>query len=74
MSLSKMHAQRYNVGHLDRLLRILVGIDLMGLADMHWIDFWGWVGVIPLLTGILRYCPLYALLHINTYRDAGYVK
>ena len=74
MRMSKLLGSSYNVGHVDRLLRVSLGIVLMGLADLNWIGPWGWLGVIPLFTGILRYCPLYALLGINTYRKADYVE
>ena len=74
MRMSKLLGSNCNVGHVDRLLRITLGIVLMGLADLNLIGSWGWLGVIPLFTGVLHYCPLYALLGINTYRNADYVE
>lgn len=55
-----------NIGWTDHLARILVGLMLMGLADEGLIGSWGWFGVILLITGALRYCPIYSLLGMNT--------
>ena len=55
-----------NVGNLDRVLRIMVGIALLGLAASGKIGLWGYVGVVPLVTGVVARCPLYALLGIGT--------
>lgn len=55
-----------NIGNLDRLLRIAIGLVLMALAATHTVGWWGWLGVIPLLTGLIRFCPLYPLLGIRT--------
>ena len=55
-----------NVGNLDRVLRILVGLALIGLAVSEAIGVWGYVGVIPLLTGLAARCPLYSALGIAT--------
>ena len=55
-----------NVGGIDKILRVIVGIVLIGLAALGIVGAWGWVGVVPLLTGLLGRCPLYPLLGINT--------
>ena len=55
-----------NVGTIDRSLRILVGLVLMGLAATGTVGWWGWLGAIPLLTGVFRTCPAYSLLGVNT--------
>ena len=55
-----------NVGNIDRLLRILVGFALIGLAVAGTIGVWGYVGVVPLLTGLAARCPLYSALGITT--------
>lgn len=60
-----------NMGTIDRGLRILVGIVLIGLTLAGTIDVWGWVGVVPLLTGSLGLCPLYSILGINTACKKG---
>lgn len=55
-----------NVGGIDRVLRMLVGLVLIGLAVTGNIGVWGWIGVVPLATGLFRICPAYSLLGINT--------
>ena len=55
-----------NVGGLDRVLRIVVGLVLIGLAATDNIGAWGYIGVVPLLTGIFRFCPAYPLLGVST--------
>lgn len=55
-----------NVGGTDRVLRILAGAVLIGLAITGVIGWWGWLGLIPLLTGLAGFCPLYLLLGFNT--------
>jgi len=55
-----------NVGGLDRTIRIVAGLALIAAAATGTIGVWGWVGVVPLLTGGLGRCPPYALLGLNT--------
>jgi len=55
-----------NVGNLDRALRVLVGLALIGLAAAGVIGAWGYIGVVPLLTGLVAWCPLYRVLGIRT--------
>ncbi len=55
-----------NVGTIDRVLRILGGIVLIALAATGTVGIWGYVGVVPLLTGLFRFCPAYPLLGMNT--------
>ena len=55
-----------NVGTVDRALRIIVGLALIGLTLNGNIGVWGWIGVVPVLTGIFRFCPAYPLLGIST--------
>ena len=55
-----------NVGGLDRTIRIIVGLALIAAAATGTIDLWGWVGVVPLLTGAMGWCPPYSLLGLNT--------
>lgn len=55
-----------NIGGVDRILRIVVGLVLIGLAATETVGWWGWIGVVPLLTGVFRFCPAYTLLGINT--------
>ena len=55
-----------NVGGIDRILRILVGLALIALAATNTVGVWGWIGVVPLLTGIFKFCPAYTLLGLKT--------
>lgn len=55
-----------NVGTIDRVLRILAGGILITLAATGIFAPWGWIGVVPLLTGIFRFCPIYPLIGMNT--------
>ena len=58
-----------NVGTLDRSLRIAAGLVLIGLGLSGVIGWWGLIGVVPLATGIFRFCPAYPLLGINTCKS-----
>lgn len=55
-----------NVGSIDRILRVVVGLALVIAAATGTIGIWGWVGVIPLLTGLFGFCPAYRLIGLNT--------
>jgi hypothetical protein len=55
-----------NVGGIDRVLRILVGLALISLVFIGPKVIWGWVGLVPLLTGIFKFCPAYKLIGVNT--------
>ena len=57
-----------NEGKIDRMLRVIAGLILIALVFTGPQTPWGWVGVVPLLTGIFGYCPAYSLLGINTCR------
>jgi hypothetical protein len=55
-----------NVGGIDRILRIAVGLILILLAATGTIGWWGYIGIIPLVTGAVRFCPLYAPFGLST--------
>ena len=55
-----------NVGTIDRGIRILFGLALIGAALAGAIGPWGWLGVIPLATGIFRFCPAYLPFGLST--------
>lgn len=55
-----------NEGGIDRVLRILAGVVLLGLMAMGTIGWWGWLGIVPLATGLIGWCPLYTLLGLNS--------
>ncbi|WP_269533458.1 DUF2892 domain-containing protein [Chitinimonas sp. BJYL2] len=57
---------KVNVGNVDRALRVGAGLVLIGLAASGAVGPWGYLGVVPLLTGSFRFCPAYPLLGINT--------
>ncbi len=57
---------KLNVGGIDRGARIVVGLGLIGLTLMGTVGSWGWIGVVPLLTGVFSFCPLYTLIGLNT--------
>ena len=55
-----------NVGNIERAIRIIVGLVLISLVFIGPQSAWGWIGVVPLATGLLGWCPPYSLLGINT--------
>jgi len=55
-----------NEGILDRSLRALLGVGLIGATLAGAIGPWGWIGVVPLATAAIGWCPLYSLIGINT--------
>lgn len=55
-----------NVGGIDKIARIAVGAVLVGLAATGTVGVWGWIGVVPLATGLIGFCPIYPLLGLNT--------
>ncbi len=62
---------KQNVGNVDRWIRIVLGVALLSLlaflsGPIRWI---GLIGLIPLVTGIINFCPIYALLGVSTKKD-----
>ncbi|MDR2881579.1 MAG: DUF2892 domain-containing protein [Azoarcus sp.] len=55
-----------NVGCIDRILRVTLGLALIALAATGTVGWWGWLGAIPLVTGLIRFCPVYPLLGFKT--------
>ena len=55
-----------NVGTVDRLLRIIVGLVLISLVFFGPQTPWGWIGVVPLVTALIGWCPAYTLFGIKT--------
>lgn len=55
-----------NEGKVDRILRVIVGLGVLSLVFVGPQSLWGLVGFVPLLTGIVGYCPLYSVLGVNT--------
>jgi hypothetical protein len=59
-----------NIGSTDRALRVIIGIVLIALAATGNIGLWGYIGVIPLVTALLGWCPAYSLFGVKTCRTA----
>ncbi len=55
-----------NIGGIDRVLRVLVGLGLISLVFIGPQTPWGWIGIVPLATAVIGWCPPYSLLGINT--------
>jgi hypothetical protein len=55
-----------NVGGIDKALRIVAGLGLIGATVAGVIGPWGYIGVVPLLTGLVGWCPAYMLFGVNT--------
>jgi hypothetical protein len=55
-----------NVGDVDRIVRVLVGLALLSLTVVGPNSWWGLIGIVPLLTGVFRICPAYSLLGLST--------
>jgi len=55
-----------NCGGVDRILRIVVGVALIGATLAGAIGAWGWIGIVPLATGLVSVCPLYSIIGVNT--------
>lgn len=55
-----------NVGRIDRILRVVLGIALIAMTLTGTIGVWGWIGVVPLLTAALGSCPLYSVLGMSS--------
>lgn len=55
-----------NEGGIDRIVRIIAGLVLIGLAYTGTVGMWGYIGVVPLATGLIGWCPAYTLLGMNT--------
>lgn len=56
---------KINVGSTERMLRVIAGIIIIGVG-VYYQSWWGVIGVVPLLTGLFRFCPLYSILGMNT--------
>lgn len=57
-----------NIGNAERVIRAIVGLALIAIVFVGPQTPWGWIGVIPLATALLGWCPPYAMLGINTCR------
>lgn len=55
-----------NVGGIDKIARIVIGLALIALAATGTVGVWGYIGIVPVLTGLFNFCPAYSLLGMNT--------
>jgi hypothetical protein len=55
-----------NVGGIDRILRIVLGLALIALTLTGTIGAWGWIGIVPLGTALFKFCPLYTVLGFSS--------
>lgn len=58
-----------NLGTTDRILRIVLGLVLIGLTLGGQIGAWGWIGLVPLITAFVKFCPAYALLGLRSCKE-----
>jgi hypothetical protein len=58
-----------NIGGIERIIRIVAGLVLIALAAPGTVGWWGWLGLVPLATGLIGWCPPYSLLGINTCKN-----
>jgi hypothetical protein len=58
-----------NVGGVDRILRMVVGLIFITLAITGTVGVWGWIGIVPLVSGLFKFCPAYTLIGFNSGRN-----
>jgi hypothetical protein len=54
-----------NVGNADRIIRFILGVAILALG-FYFKSWWGLVGVVPIITGLLNFCPVYSLIGVST--------
>lgn len=57
---------KQNVGSADRIVRAVVGLALIAMAVFGQGMAWGWIGLVPLATSVVSYCPAYSIFGLNT--------
>jgi hypothetical protein len=62
---------KQNIGNIERAIRAIAGIILISLVFIGPQSVWGWIGIVPLATAIIGWCPPYAMLGINTHSKTG---
>ena len=62
---------KQNIGNIERVIRILAGLGILSLAFVGPATPWGYLGIVPLLTGLTGWCPPYALFGISTCGKTG---
>lgn len=59
-------SMKLNEGTIDRALRVIAGLVLITLAATGNVGLWGWIGIMPLLTGVIGICPGYSIFGLST--------
>ncbi|MEE4376485.1 MAG: DUF2892 domain-containing protein [Candidatus Competibacteraceae bacterium] len=59
-----------NIGTIDRTLRVIVGLALIALSVTGTTGPWGWIGIVPLVTALVGWCPAYTLFGIKTCKSS----
>lgn len=62
---------KYNVGKTEQIFRVIIGLIII-ILGLYYKNWWGIVGILPIITGLSRYCPISALLGISTYHKKKY--
>ena len=57
---------KLNVGGIDKILRVILGVALIAAAATGAIPMWGYIGIVPLVTGLVNFCPLYTVLGFSS--------
>jgi len=55
-----------NVSHFDRIMRVVTGLVLVIAATTGFIGMWGWIGLVPLITGVVGVCPIYRMFGMSS--------
>ncbi len=66
VSFTESAPMKPNVGTIDRIVRIAIGLALIAATLTGYIGVWGWIGLVPLATGVFRFCPAYLPLGLTT--------
>ena len=59
-----------NLGTLDRVIRVFIGVALISGADNGRLGLWAWIGVLPIITAMISFCPVYSIFGIATCKVA----
>jgi hypothetical protein len=59
-----------NVGSADRIIRLVLGVVIIALG-FYFKSWWGVVGLVPLVTGLINFCPVYSLIGISTKKNSN---
>lgn len=62
---------KYNIGAIERVIRVVVGLGILSLAFVGPVTLWGYVGLVPIITGLGGWCPLFAVLGTSSCDKAG---